>query len=339
MDRRDLRHADTGHHARGADGTRADTDLDAVRTVIDQCLGRSCSGDVAADHIHLREILLDPLHAAQHALRMAVRGVHHDHVHARLDQQSHALFRALAHADRSANAQATEIVLAGIRMFGGFEDVLDGDQAAQFECIVHHQHAFDTMLVHQAARFVAVRVFLDGDKTLARRHDVGDGLVEVALEAQVAVGHDAHHLLALQHRQAGDLVLAGQIEHVAHRHVRRNGDRIFHHTALETLDLGDLCRLLLGRHVLVHDADAAFLRQGDRQARLGDGIHRCRQQRDVQGDIAGKLGAQTDIARQDVRMCRKQQHIVEGESFLCDTHGRLPLQRAHYIKTCVMTAA
>ena len=265
---------------------------------------------------------------------MAVRSIHHQHIHAGLDQQRHALFRAFAHADRRADAQTSQFVLAGQGMFAGFQDVFHRDESAQFECIVHHQHALDTVLVHQVARFVAVGIFLDHDEPVARRHDVGDGLVEIALETQVAVGHDADDLLALHHRQAGYLVLAGQVEHIAHGHVRRNGNGIFHHAALETLDLGDLCRLFFGGHVLVHDADAALLRQGNRQARLGDGVHRSGQQRNVQGDVAGKLGAQTDIARQDVGMRRKQQYIVEGEGFLSNTHGNLPLQSAHYIKTC-----
>jgi hypothetical protein len=80
-------------------------------------------------------------------------------------------------------------------------------------------------------------------------------------------------LAALDHRQAGKLVLAGQIQHLAHRHVGRDGDRVLEHSRFEALDLGHLGRLGARRQVLVHDADAALLGQGDRQARLGHGIH------------------------------------------------------------------
>ena len=103
---------------------------------------------------------------------MAVRGIHHDHIHAGLGQQRDALIRALAHADRRADAQMAEAVLAGNRMFAGFQDVLDRHQTAQLERIVHHQHALDAMLVHQAARFFQAGVLLDGDQPLARCHDV-----------------------------------------------------------------------------------------------------------------------------------------------------------------------
>jgi hypothetical protein len=46
-----------------------------------------------------------------------------------------------------------------------------------------------------------------------------------------------------------------------------NGDRILQDAGFETLDLGHLGRLRLRAEVLVHDPDAAFLRQGDGQAR------------------------------------------------------------------------
>ena len=76
----------------------------------------------------------------------------------------------------------------------------------------------------------------------------------------------------------------------AHRHRRRDRDRILDHAAFEALDLRDFGGLPRRRHVLVHDADAAFLRDGDREARFGDRVHRRGQQRDVQRDRAGEAG-------------------------------------------------
>ena len=45
--------------------------------------------------------------------------------------------------------------------------------------------------------------------------------------------------------------------------------------------------LRLDGHVLVDDADAAFLRHGDGEARLGDGVHGGGHQRQVQADACG----------------------------------------------------
>src|SRR5690606_8110989 len=94
VDRGDLGHADTGHDARGADGARADADLDGVGAGLDQRQRGRAGGDVAADHIDLRVVLLDPAHAFDHAAAVAVCGVDHDGVHTGLDQGFDAFFGA-----------------------------------------------------------------------------------------------------------------------------------------------------------------------------------------------------------------------------------------------------
>ena len=88
-------------------------------------------GDVAADHVDLRIVLLDPAHALDHAGAVAVRGVDDDHVDAGLDQRLDALLGALAHANRGAHAQAAAGVARRIREAGLLGDVLDGDQALE----------------------------------------------------------------------------------------------------------------------------------------------------------------------------------------------------------------
>jgi hypothetical protein len=49
-------------------------------------------------------------------------------------------------ADGRTGTQAAGGILVGQRMFGGLEDVLDGNQAAQVEFIVDDQHALQAML-------------------------------------------------------------------------------------------------------------------------------------------------------------------------------------------------
>ncbi len=207
---------------------------------------------------------------------MPVRGIDHDHIHTRLGQQSHALFRALTHAHRSSRTQPAPAVFAGQRMFTGFQDILDCHQTAQFKRIVDHQNTLKAMLVHQVARIFQTGIFLDGNQTLARSHDIFNRLIQVVFKTQIAIGDDADQLPALHHGKSGNPVLPGQIQHIAHRHVGRNGDRILDHAAFETLDLGDFSSLLASRHVLMDDANSALLRQRNRQARARDRIHRGR---------------------------------------------------------------
>jgi hypothetical protein len=277
--------------------------------------------DIAADHLDLRKALLDPLHPVEHALRVAVRGVDHQHVDPRLHQRRDALVGVFSHADRGADAQLAVRILAGVRVLALLQDVLHGDQAEQMEIVVDHQHALEAVAVQQLHRFLAGRAFAHRDQLLLRRHDRLDRLVELGLEAQVAVGNDADHLPAvLHHREAGDLVLALQGDHVAHRHLGRNGHRVAQHAGLEALDLEHLGGLPLGIHVLVDDADAAFLRDGDRQARLGHRVHRRGHQRQVQVELPGEAGFERNFTRQDARVGGKKKDVVEGQRLLDHAH-------------------
>src|SRR6266567_4954192 len=71
-DRRDLRHADAGNDARGADRAGADPDLDGVGAAVHQRAGAVGGGDIAADNLYPRKFPLRPAHAIQDTLGMAV---------------------------------------------------------------------------------------------------------------------------------------------------------------------------------------------------------------------------------------------------------------------------
>jgi hypothetical protein len=87
-------------------------------------------------------------------LRMAVRGIDDQDIDARFGEQFDAFLGAGADADGGADPQAAGSVLAGVRVFGGLDDVLDGDQAAQFEGVVDHHHAFEPVLVDHRLAFL-----------------------------------------------------------------------------------------------------------------------------------------------------------------------------------------
>jgi hypothetical protein len=178
--------------------------------------------------------------------------------------------------------------------------------------------------VHQGLGLIRIAAFLDSDEALARRHDVAYRLVQIGFEAEVAVGDDADDLGSLDHGQAGKPVLAGQIQHLANRHVGRDGDRVFQHSRFEALHLGHLRSLGARRQVLVHDADAALLGQGDREASLGHGIHGGRYQGNVQADVARYLGGQADIAGKDGGVRGDEQDVVECECLGYHSHGFQP---------------
>ena len=85
--RGELRHADAGDDARGADRAGADAHLDRVGARVDQRLGAVARRHVAGHHLHGVRLQLDAADLIEHELRMAVRGVDHDQIGARIHQQ------------------------------------------------------------------------------------------------------------------------------------------------------------------------------------------------------------------------------------------------------------
>src|SRR2546427_508496 len=283
-------------------------------------------GNVAADDIDLRVVLLDPAHAVDHALAVAVGRVHHQCIDAGLDQQLHALLGALAHAHGGGHAQAACAVTRCVGEGGLLGDVLDGDKALEFKGVVHDQDALELVLVEQGLGFHGrgAVLLVDGDQALARRHDLADLDVVAGLEAQVAAGDDAHHLAAVAHGKAGDAEVLGQLQHLQHGVLGGDDHGVVHHAGFVALDLGHFGSLLLCRHVLVNDADTALLRNGNGQTRFGHGVHGGGHKGDVQGDVARKARLERGVLGQDLGESGDQEDVVEGQGFTEKAHVRAP---------------
>jgi hypothetical protein len=61
---------------------------------------------------------------------MAMRGIHHYHIHSRLNQSSNALICPSSDPDRGTYAQTTQLVFTRTGVFRGFLDIFDGNQPA-----------------------------------------------------------------------------------------------------------------------------------------------------------------------------------------------------------------
>ncbi len=95
----------------------------------------------------------------------------------------------------------------------------------------------------------------------------------------------------------------------------RDGDRVDDHAGLGALDLVDLAGLLLDGEIAVDDAHASLLRHGDGQARLGDGVHGCREEGRVESDLPGEPGLGADLGGDDFAVGRYEEDVVEGQGF------------------------
>ena len=273
VDGRDLGHADSGDDPGGADRTGADADLHSVRACFRQRQRGGAGGDVAADHLNLRVVFLDPTHPLDHAFAVAVRRVHDNGVDTGLHQCLHPFFRALTHAHGGTHPQPPGYIARGIRKAGLLGDVLDRDQALELERIVDHQQAFELVSVEQRLGLRRRGAVLDGDQLVARGHDLADRHVVTGFEAQVAASDDTDHLAAVDHRESGNAQLLLHVQHLPDRMGGGDDHRIPQHPGFVPFDPGHFGRLLLRREVLVDDAHAAFLGDGDRQARFRDRVH------------------------------------------------------------------
>jgi hypothetical protein len=161
------------------------------------------------------------------------------------------------------------------------------------------------VLVEQPLGLVLADALTHRDE-LILGHQLSHPLTRIGGKAHVAVGQDADQLAgmtvaaALHHRNAGDAVLLHQIERVSKRRVGMDGERVHHHAGLEFLDLTDLRSLDVRFEVSVQHADAASLRHRDRHLGLRHRVHGGGNDRQVERDRAGDVGANIDLGRQHI---------------------------------------
>ena len=205
-------------------------------------------------------------------------------------------------------------------------DVLDRDEAAQDPGAVHHQQLLDAVGVQQLLRALEAGPLGHRDELLG--HHGADRLLQIALEANVAVGDDADRpTVSRHHGQARDVVSLHQLERLGQLLVGADGYRVDHHPGLGLLDLLNLEGLLGDGEILVNDPDAALPRHTDGGGGLGHRVHGRRYDRHGQLDGSRQRRLDVGVLRDDVALGRDQQDVVEGESLSQRTigqhHGRL----------------
>ena len=166
----DLRHADSGDHAGGADGAGADADLDCVRSGVDQSERAFVGGDVSGEQIDVGKGLFHVADGLQHARRVAVGGVDREHIDVLGDQRGGAFQIVAGCAEGRADAEAALFVFGGVGVFQFLLDVFDGDQAFEFVVAVDDQQLLDAMLVQDELGFFKGGADGDGDEVFFGHH-------------------------------------------------------------------------------------------------------------------------------------------------------------------------
>ena len=312
VDRGDLWHADARDDASRANRARPDADLHRIRARVDQRLRRLGRRDVARNDLDV-ELRLDSPHHLRHGSRMAVRRVDHQHVDTRVDERACALPGVCADTDRGADAQPSLLVLCRLRELDPFLDVLDGDQPLQPSVRVDDRQLLDLVAMEDRLRLRQRRPER-GCHQVARGHQRRHRLRRVGRETEIAVRQDPDeraHLVGDRH--AGDVVRRHQVERVGDQCVPWQGDGLDDHPGLGALHLVHLRHLRVDRQVAMDDAHAALARQRDRKPRLSDRVHRCRDDRDFDGDAASQVGRGGNLVREDAGLGRDEQNVVERQ--------------------------
>ena len=247
-----------------------------------------------------------------------------DHVDAGVNELLDAFFRALADGNGSAREELALRILGGKGVIRCLRDVLHRHEAGEVEVLGDDEHALEAVLVHEFLGFFKGGALMNRDEAFARRHDFADGNAHAGFKAQVAVrDHAENGAVFGNNREAGNAVFAGKRNHVAHEHVGADRDRFGNDAGFVTLHLGDFRSLLVGGHVLVNEADAAFLSEGNRELRFRHRIHGGGNHRNIDRKTAGELRLKLRVAREDFRIGGNEQNVVERVSRLKESHNNL----------------
>ena len=85
-----------------------------------------------------------------------------------------------------------------------------------------------------------------------------------------------------------------------------DGHRVTNYPGFIFFHRAHFAGLLLYRHILVHDADAALLSDCNGKSRFGDGVHSGGYERNIKQDVFGQLRFQRHMGWENVGKSRQQ---------------------------------
>ena len=246
---------------------------------------------------------------------MSVSGIDDDSVNASLNESFHTLECISSNAYASSHSQATLSILTCHWLVLSLSDVLICDKADEIIIFIHYRQFLNLMLKKDRSSRIKVSLLMGNDKIILCHH-IRNLAIHISLETQVTVCDNTHEFVVLiYHRNTSDVIFSHHIESVLYSLPRIDGHRIIDHAILGTLYYCHLTSLFLDRHILVDNADAAFASDSDSHRSLCDSVHCCCHEWDFQVNVTGKLGTKRYLTRKNLRVCRNEQYIIEGNTF------------------------
>ena len=262
-------------------------------------------------------VLLQAGDHVEHALGVAVCGVHEQCVNACLDQGHCALVAVAEEADSGAGTQAAVLVLGGVGVLLSLDEVLQGNQTGELACVIDQGQTLNLVVGQQRECFVLGDAGVRGDQRHGG-HDVADAntlVVGAGDVADIAVGDDTfQHALFADDGQTGDLVVAADLVVFGDGCVSTDGDGVNDHAGLGALHAVHVCRLVLDGEVAVDNAHTAQTCHSDCHRGVGHGVHCGGDDGGVQGDALRQAGGGVRIGGDDVGVAGQQQHVIVGQA-------------------------
>jgi len=308
-------------------------DLDDVGAAVGEELDAGSGGDVAGDDGERGKGGADHFNHVADAGGVTVGGGDGDGVDVFVDEVADmgddflAVEGAVGEADWSDGGAGDESEVgvagglpAGFRVGDDAVDVGEGDEAAEVVLVVDDEHLVDADVLGEEGvgglDGVGLELALvDGEQLGAGRHALGDaaGLVTFA---DGGAGEEADEFAGgVEDREGAEAVFLefDEGEDVADELVGRDGDGVLDEAVDVALHAGEFFDLVLGRHVVVEQAETAVEGHGDGHARLSDGVHVGGHDRDGELEGLGEGGAGVGVLGEDVRVEGREGDVVEGE--------------------------
>ena len=169
-------------------------------------------------------------------------------------------------------------------------------------------------MLGQKARRLLLGNVLSGGHERHRGHRLANGAHgELAFgdEAQIAVGDDSQELVVpVDDGQARYAVLRAQRVQLGDRRLGADRRRIVDHAGFGALDLANLLGLGDDGKVAVDDSDSALAGHRDGHPGLGHGVHRGRNKRRFERELAGQAARSVHLGGDDVGFTWEQKDVV-----------------------------
>ncbi len=212
-----------------------------------------------------------------------------------------------------------------MRVLHLFLYIFDSDQPDEFVLLINDREFFYLVLL-QNFGCLFKRSPLFGSHQRCSRHHLLDQKIHICDKTHITIRDNTDERMILQHHgNTRNAIFAHQSICRAHFGFGTDKYRIDNDTAFAFFDFSHLKHLRFDIHIFMYHADSAEPRHRDRRPVFGDGVHRRRDDRDIERDSPGKLRFDAHLFGQHCRVLRYQQNILKSQCSLFDSHNSLLL--------------